>query len=1158
MPHTGGPENPTNRLNHRIVPRVDAPAIGERIGRYEVLRVVASGGMATVYAVRDTHDGLERALKLLTPMEHEDEALERFRREFRALSRMHHPGVLQVFESGLWEGRPWYTMELVNGRTLHDEVATWAELSPDARCERTRRVIVQLGHALAYVHDRGIVHRDLTPANIMIEPSGRVRVMDFGVIKGLGAELTAVGELLGTVAWIAPEQISGALVDARADLYSLGAILYWMVAGSRPFKARSIQGYLELHLHQVPRPLTDLQPHVPADLAEVAARLLAKIPDERYASATHMLHALGDTTAGKRENLWPPQAVGRRGVRARLEQAIEDIAERLPGRALFLDGEAGAGKTRLLDAVETIAKQQGVRVARGHCRPHDRPFGAWLGVYRALAPQGDAGVLASVFSVRDEQVVRERYPVISALRRLIADAAPVVVIVDDFENADAATVEAVEYLVRNTLDLSDESVAFVIGGRTPPPLQQVLSAALLNAPRVDHVALKPLTGQEVEELVASLLPRNPSLATPLARRLHEVSGGSPVFVADTLRSLVDQGVLIDDGDGGFRSELSAGELAHSRLPIPASLRQALSERLTPLDADAREVLVLLATSRRDLELDLVLKMVPFGEETAMRAIDQLVEAGMVVERLIGEDELVGLAEVRLRDLLLDELPMAVRLARHQHLGAAIEEYHRRQLGGVVEELAWHFEQAGIATKASTYLRRTAERHLNHSLYHEALGFLERALRLEPAARPLLLLEHADRELAEVHLDRSRALHALGQWSTGLQEARRAERVAALTMDTRLQSRVAAELGSQLRDQGDVDDAKTALRTALDKAAAIGDTALRPAPLYQLGSLLWADGDLDSAEACWREALTTAAAIRDERAIGMGYNGLGLAAFCKGSPVEARGHWEQAARTFEELGMLGPLSIARVNLSEVYLSTGILRKALQLAERAVAQAREMQHPHGMALGLAYRATALLEVGRIDDAVQDAREALELLTSLGGGDDDTVLVLATLVRVDLARNAPDRALIRVLELLPNLGPRDHEGLRVQIIGLHAEALARLGRFAESRAVLDRDGSHQACWPHVSARAHLYRARALRTLGDHQAAADLLIEGLELSERCGFRLFQLYLRQELAFVAPTEAARTDHARRAAALARSITANLSPADGRCFTARGWGPTAP
>ena len=1126
------------------------PVVGEHIGPYVVEGRVARGGMATVLAVRDVRDDRRVALKLLNAMPYAEEARTRFRREFRALSRLHHPNVLKVYEWGLRGDRAWYSMELVSGRTLKREVETWARLEPEDRFARTQAILVEVARALQYIHDRGLVHRDVTPSNLMIGEGGAVKLMDFGVVKDLGTDLTAVGDVVGTVAYIAPEQVRGGAIDVRADLYTLGAVLYFMLTGQRPFEARTLQGYLEKHLRHAPRPPRAIDPLVPPLLDEICLRLLEKDPSDRYASAAHLLHVLGDIPQARLvDGHWPPQLVGRTLECARIYEGLQELASESTGSALLVAGGPGSGKTRILDTATQEATRLGLRVARGRCRHHDRPFGAFIGVLEGLGAEDAPEILRSALLGDDDGVVRERYPVISAFREFILSHAPVVVILDDLESADGATTELLAYLIRNTLELAAEPVTFVLAVESTPTSPAPVERAL---PEVLHrLDLASLSQADVEELMLTILPTSRT-STQLARRIHTESGGSPAFISDMLRGLRDEGALAHDGEA-WQLTLDEADITRSRLPMPASLRQALEARVVPLSKAATSVARVVALARRRLDLDALVEIAPMGEEEVMDALDELIEAEIVDEFRSGDTEEFELSHVRFRDVLLDGLGSSVLKRRHRRFGEVVERLFRHRPARVVEELAFHFEQAGVPPKAYAYLVRTGLRHLNRSLYEESLGFLERALRMEPQARPFMLLDEADEKLCRTLLALSQAQHHLGNWEAALAAARRAKKIADQLRNSRLLSRVAAELGNQLRGIGEVDEAERLLRLALDRAAETGDASLRPMPLYQLGGIVWARGDLDQAETLWREALKTAQDIGDERSTGYGFNGLGILAICRGSSMEARRHLEQSAKLFERLGMLAPLAISRINLAELYLSAGILRKALALTERTIAQSREVHHIHGTALGLTLRAQVLMDLGREEEALRNAREALRVVRALGQTEDE-VVALATLVKVDLLRARPDRALVRLEELAPLLEDYDTEGIRPEVTAWRAHALAALGRSGEALAVLEASENPDRQWPHVQVRTDLATGRAWSILGERDQANPILKRALTVAESNGYRFYQLQANHELALLAEDDATRARYSRIAVALARSLAANLPGPDSRGFLARGWG----
>jgi len=1123
------------------------PRTGDLVGPYEVLGAIARGGMATVFAARDTRDGSEVALKLLLPMAGGEEARSRFRREFRALSRLHHPNVLQVHDSGLWGDRPWFSMERLQGRDLRDEVDRLRALPPADRHARIEDILVQVARALAYVHDHGLIHRDITPRNVWITPEGVVKVTDFGVVKEAGHDLTVVGEVVGTVAYMAPEQISAESVDARADLYSLGAVLYLMLTGRRPFSAHTLHGFMEKHLHEAPRPPVELDPTVPPRLSAICLRLLQKDPRHRYASSHHLLHVLGDARGEEEVDHWPPRTIGRTLLKARLRDALDLVASGQGGAALLLSGPSGYGKTRLLELAESWARRRGLTVARGRCRLQDRPFGAFTGIYRELAHDGAPPLLREVFGTTDDKVW-ERYQVVSAFRELVVQRAPCVILLDDLERADPATVELLQYLVRNTLELTREPVLFLLGHESP---EASVRRQLEGAAGVETWDLGPLDAAEVEELVLAVLDSTPA-SLALAQRIHQETGGSPAFVADMLRGLVEDGLIVQQ-DARWVLTVGEGEITRSRLPMPASLRHALQDRLAPLSPIALETGRWIALSRRKIDLDVLVACVPHPEDVVMEALDELLDADIVEEHRVDDLEQVELSHGRFRDVLLEPLSPDERRDAHRRMGEALERQYRRRPGAVVEELAHHFEQAGLAVKAYAYLLLTATRHLHRSLFEESLVFLDRALAMEPTARPQMVLDDADRRLAEVHLARAQARFHLGQLDAALESTRVAEELAAAIGDARMRSRVAFELGVQLRNQGRLEQAERHLRESVEHAEEAGDHSLLPNPLYQLGGIAWGRGDIDAAERHWKRSLQLATRIGDERAQGYGYNGLAILSICRGRTMDARKHLETSADHFERLGMLGPLVIARVNLIELYFNTGLLRKSLELAERTLAQSREVHHLHGVALGLAWRAQILAALARRAEALADASEALRLVRRLAAREDE-VLVLTIRARIHFGLHDFEAALATAEELLPLLEDYDHEGIAPQVVAWKARALAELGRVDEAERVLAERPARGAQWPHVAIRTDIAIGRALRVLKHPGPAREALQRALALAEANGFRWFQLLAHDVLASIVPDEEARERHRRVSRALARSLAANLPREDAERFLDQDWG----
>ncbi|RTH27312.1 serine/threonine-protein kinase, partial [Thermus scotoductus] len=247
-------------------------------GRYRLEASLGSGGMAEVWRAVDERLGRKVAVKLLHPRALPPER-ERFLLEVRALSRLFHPGIVQVLDLGEVEGRPYFVMELVEGGTF-DRLGPFEE-GPEG--ERILEAAIQVMEALAHLHAQGILHRDLTPKNILLTKEGHPKVMDFGLAYLLqeSRHLTRTGYTLGTPTYMAPEQAKGLPLTPRADLYSLGAVLYRTLTGKPPFEGENDQAILFQHVYEPPKPPQALNPTIPSGVAEAVLSLLAKHPEER-------------------------------------------------------------------------------------------------------------------------------------------------------------------------------------------------------------------------------------------------------------------------------------------------------------------------------------------------------------------------------------------------------------------------------------------------------------------------------------------------------------------------------------------------------------------------------------------------------------------------------------------------------------------------------------------------------------------------------------------------------------------------------------------------------------------------------------------------------------------------------------------------------------
>jgi len=264
--------------------------------RYEIQQVLGEGGMAKVFLGTDRVLSRTVAVKVLAPQYAEDQQfVARFRREAQAAAALNHPNIVSVFDTGSNGNVHYIVMEYVEGKTLQETLREESRLTP----ERSIEIGEAVARALSAAHAKGLVHRDIKPGNIMITREGQVKVMDFGIARATTSDtVTQTAAVLGTAAYLSPEQAQGETVDHRSDIYSLGVVLYEMLTGRQPFTGESPVSIAYRHVTEDPVPPSRLNPDVPEALDAIVMKAMAKSPDDRYQTAQELIDDLRRAAEG--------------------------------------------------------------------------------------------------------------------------------------------------------------------------------------------------------------------------------------------------------------------------------------------------------------------------------------------------------------------------------------------------------------------------------------------------------------------------------------------------------------------------------------------------------------------------------------------------------------------------------------------------------------------------------------------------------------------------------------------------------------------------------------------------------------------------------------------------------------------------------------------
>ena len=275
-------------------------------GRYAVIERIGVGGMAEVYRARDELLGREVAVKVLSERLSTDRSfVERFRREAQAAANLNHPNIVSLYDYGTDGSTNFIVMEYIDGLSLADTIRDEAPLLP----ERAAEIASDVAKALERAHNAGLVHRDIKPNNIMMTSTGQTKVTDFGIVRALGGDteqqMTQTGMVIGTAAYLSPEQAQGSAVDARSDVYSLGCVLYEMLTGAPPFTGDTPLAVAYKHVRENAEPPSSINADVPEDLDAITMKALAKNADNRYTSSTEMREDLERFLSGQQVHATP-------------------------------------------------------------------------------------------------------------------------------------------------------------------------------------------------------------------------------------------------------------------------------------------------------------------------------------------------------------------------------------------------------------------------------------------------------------------------------------------------------------------------------------------------------------------------------------------------------------------------------------------------------------------------------------------------------------------------------------------------------------------------------------------------------------------------------------------------------------------------------------
>lgn len=721
--------------------------------RYRVISLLGRGGAAAVYSVQDGSTGKRLALKQLEskPGAPKIESHElRFRREFHTMAGLVHPNIVEVYDYGVAKDGPFYTMELLSGQDLR----SMGRCAIDIAC----RLLRDVASALALLHARHLLHRDVGPRNVRCTDRGTAKLLDFGVLSTSGV----AGDVAGTPPCMAPETVRLLPVDHKADLYGLGALAYWLLTGRHAYPAKALHELERLWAVRPPRP-ADLRPEIPNALNDLVLSLLSLDPLGRPTRAAEVIERLAaiagtePTTESEAQAgqgyLMSAALVGRQSELFRIREHV-DKAARGHGSAILFEAPLGEGKSRLLRECCLQAQLAGMDVVLASNDATGRgPYGLLRELTRALVvrmpnevfkiAQPHAALLGRVlpevvpeharatmsFELPAGDPRQDRMRLQAALTAFFLELATVrriAVLVDDIQHADEGSAAVIAQLAHGAAT-RPLLVAVTLGTGEPIHAQAAVASIQETA---DRVRLRGLAISDVEQLVSALFGDAPHAL--LVRWMHEATLGSPLRVLDLARHLVDRGVVrYEHGLWTIPNDLDLKA-------IPPALSDAMDRKIQGLRPLTRALAEVLAVHGGAMPLAVCVALdESHSERTTFAALDELV----FEEVLIGTGDVFRFRHEGLREALLRGQNEARKRALHLRVAQLLTQQNQAT-DEREAEIGWHFLHGGERSRAAHLLARAGRRLYDAQSFRDAIPPLEAALLVheEEDAPPALTLD----------------------------------------------------------------------------------------------------------------------------------------------------------------------------------------------------------------------------------------------------------------------------------------------------------------------------------------------------------------------------------------------------------------------------------
>ncbi|NWF69857.1 MAG: protein kinase [Chloroflexi bacterium] len=944
--------------------------------RYQLLNKLGEGGMGAVYRAFDRLHQTVVALKRVDIREGQAssgsdslavDTRVALAHEFQTLASLHHPHVINVLDYGFDAQRhPYFTMTfLENPRTV-------TEAAKDLPIGGKVRLLVQMLQALAYLHRRGLIHRDLKPDNALVDKNGDVQVLDFGLAL-LREQLGGEEEIVGTIAYMAPEVLQGQAPTNAADFYAVGVMAYEMFGNAHPFAAGA--NMIVDILYNLPD-VAALD--VEESLALIIARLLAKSPDARYDDAHELIEALcaatnqpipQETIAIRDSFLQAAQFVGREKELKVLKDAL-DAAIGGQGAVWLVGGESGVGKSRLLSELRTRALVTGALVLHGQgVAEGGLAYQFWreplrlLALYSALH-DSDAGVLKQI--VPDIELLLTR-PIADApelegragQQRLLNTLAsvfrqqqmPLLLVLEDLQWAT----ESLDVL-RHLLPVVSELPLMIIGSYRDDERPNLPS----ELPGAQVLHLERLQDEGIAKLSVSMLGavgQQPEVLELLKRETE----GNVYFLVEVVRVLAEEAGRLSD----------IGKVTLPRKVFAGGVQTVVLRRLQRVPEQARALLKVAAVRGRELDLDILRAVAPQTD------FDQWLLLASEAAVLEVQSERWAFAHDKLRQGLLASLEPEESQRLNLLVAAALQQVYAQAADEYAGTIADHLEQGGDLAQAAVWYVRAGQRAQDSYAPSSAIRYYRKALELAPGA------DDGATERLQLYDGLGKMLNWQGQYEEAAEVFQKMRAAAQKADQARPLANAWLGLATAQIYQGEVRAALESTTRAEEVARAANERFELATALYMKGWNLVRLGQLEETLALAEQVLALCEELGQQSQKAQSLNLLGAVHYMLGHYQESARQFEQALAVFQEVGDRGPALAVTNNIGQIAEARGDYQASYERYQDALKTAREIGFRDAEMLYLSNLGGVRVKRREFAEAEMDLRQVIALAETIRFG-------------------------------------------------------------------------------------------------------------------------------------------------------------------------------